>query len=89
MDRVCRTRHGEGGQEVFAFPPVEARFMRWMPRHPPRAGPEIVEINLYAPEDAASVLEPGRIAALGHAPAFATAKASRWTSAPSDRWSAR
>jgi hypothetical protein len=24
--RLCATRHGEGGQEVFAFPPTEARF---------------------------------------------------------------
>ena len=29
---------------------------------------EIVEINLYGPGDAASVMEEGRIAALGHAP---------------------
>ena len=65
---VCRTRHGEGGQDVFAFPPVEARFVRWISEDSPaERGPEIVEINLYAPEDAASVREPGRLAALGHA----------------------
>ena len=64
----CRTRHGEGGQDVFAFPPVEARFVRWMSEDSPaERGPEIVEINLYAPEDAASVSEAGRLAALGHA----------------------
>ena len=34
----------------------------------PERGKEIVEINLYGPADAASVLEEGRIAALGHAP---------------------
>ena len=63
----CRTRHGEGGQDVFAFPPVEARFVRWASEDSPaERGPEIVEFNLYAPEDAASVREPGRLAALGH-----------------------
>ena len=63
----CRTRHGEGGQDVFAFPPVEARFVRWTSEdEPAERGPEIVEINLYAPEEAASVREAGRLAALGH-----------------------
>ncbi|MGA2494470.1 MAG: discoidin domain-containing protein [Roseiarcus sp.] len=65
---VCRTRHGEGGEDVFAFPAVEARFVRWLSADAPaERGPEIVEINLYAPEDAASVREPDRLAALGHA----------------------
>ena len=65
---ICRTRHGEGGQDVFAFPPVATRFVRWRSEDPPaERGPEIVEINLYAPEDAASVREAGRLAALGHA----------------------
>ena len=64
----CRTRHGEGGQDVFAFPPVATRFVRWRSEDPPaERGPEIVEINLYTPEDAASVREAGRLAALGHA----------------------
>jgi hypothetical protein len=64
----CRTRHGEGGQDVFAFPAFEARFVRWLSDDlSAERGPEIVEINLYAPEDAASVREPGRLAALGHA----------------------
>ena len=63
---LCRTRHGEGGQDVFAFPPVEARFVRWISDDAPaERGLEIVEINLYAPEDAASAREPGRLAALG------------------------
>ncbi|MGD0764199.1 MAG: discoidin domain-containing protein [Roseiarcus sp.] len=63
----CRTRHGEGGQDVFAFPPVEARFVRWTSDDSPaERGPEIVEINLYAPGEAASVREAGRLAALGH-----------------------
>jgi hypothetical protein len=67
--RLCGTSHGEGGQDVFAFPAVEARFVRWnchrMERDP---APEIVEINLYSPADAASVRETGRIGALGHGP---------------------
>ena len=63
---VCRTRHGEGGQDVFAFPPLEARFVRLTSEDPPaERGPEIVEINLYAPNEAASVREKGRLAALG------------------------
>ena len=66
---LCRTGHGEGGQDVFAFPPVAARFVRLV------CGPfereqsiEIVEVNLYDPAQAAKVLEPGRLDALGHAP---------------------
>ncbi len=67
--RLCGTRHGEGGQDVFAFPPAVARFVRWTCATAERErGWEIVEINLYSPADAASVLEPGRIAALGNAP---------------------
>ncbi|MGJ0452819.1 MAG: discoidin domain-containing protein [Methylocystis sp.] len=67
--RLCATRHGEGGQEVFGFPPAQARFVRWSCENPERRpGPEIVEINLYGPADAVSTLEEGRIAALGHAP---------------------
>jgi hypothetical protein len=63
----CRTCHGEGGQDVFAFPPVEARFVRWTSDDSPaERGPEIVEINLYAPGEAASVREADRLAALGH-----------------------
>jgi hypothetical protein len=62
----CRTRHGEGGQDVFAFPSLAARFVRWTSEDAAgERGPEIVEINLYAPQDAASVREPGRLAALG------------------------
>src|SRR5271165_962777 len=68
--RLCGTRHGEGGQDVFAFPPVEARFVRFAcDDERPAGGLEIVEINLYGPADAASVLEDGRIAVLGHGPA--------------------
>jgi hypothetical protein len=64
---LCGTRHGEGGQEVFAFPPTRARFVRWTCDNPaPEQGWVIVEINLYAPADAASTLEEGRIEALGH-----------------------
>ncbi len=66
---LCRTRHGEGGQDVFAFPPAAARFVRWTCDNPePERGQEIVQINLYGPTDAAAVLEEGRVAALGHAP---------------------
>jgi F5/8 type C domain len=66
---LCRTRHGEGGQDVFAFPPVKARFVRWACDDPQaERGKEIVEINLYGPPDAASVMEEGRVAALGYAP---------------------
>ena len=43
--------------------------MRWAHENPePERAQEIVEINLYGPGDAASVLEEGRIAVLGHAP---------------------
>lgn len=67
--RLCGTRHGEGGQEVFGFPPIEARFVRWSCENlERRPGPEIVEINIYAPADAVTTLEEDRIAALGHAP---------------------
>ncbi len=66
---LCHTRHGEGGQNVFGFPPVEARYVRLTDQD---LGPErvldIVEINVYGPEDAIRVLEPGRIVALGQAP---------------------
>jgi hypothetical protein len=65
---LCRTRHGEGGQDVFAFPAVEARFVRWTCADSQGQNLELVEINLYGPAEAASVLEGDRIAALGHAP---------------------
>src|SRR5262245_56327940 len=66
---LCSTRHGEGGQDVFAFPPAAARFVRWTYENPEsEKGQEIIEINLYAPVDAASVVEKDRIAVLGHAP---------------------
>ena len=66
---LCLTRHGEGGQDVFGFPPTAARFVRWTCDNPvTEGGQEIVQINLYGPADAASVLEEGRVAALGHAP---------------------
>jgi hypothetical protein len=66
---LCRTRHGEGGQDVFAFPSAAARFVRWTCDNPVRErGQEIVQFNLYSPAGAASVLEEGRVAALGHAP---------------------
>jgi hypothetical protein len=65
----CRTRHGEGGQDVFAFPPVAARFVRLVCEpFEHEQSIEIVEVNLYDPAHAAKVLEPGRLDALGHAP---------------------
>ena len=66
---LCRTRHGEGGQDVFAFPPARARYVRWTcDDTQAERGKEIVEVNLYGPADAASVIEKGRVAALGYAP---------------------
>ena len=66
---LCSTRHGEGGQDVFAFPPVKARFVRWRGENPmPDARQEIVEVNLLGPGDAASVIEEGRVSALGYSP---------------------
>jgi F5/8 type C domain len=66
---LCHTRNGEGGQDVFAFPTVEARFVRWTCDDPQtERATEIVEINLYGPADAASVKEKGRVGALGSAP---------------------
>jgi hypothetical protein len=66
---ICATRHSEGGQNVFAFPPTEARFVRWHEdiSDSPQ-GREIVQINLYAPAEAMSVREEGRVSALGRAP---------------------
>lgn len=67
--RLCGSRHGEGGQELFAFPPTLARFLRWSGENPERRpGPDIVEIDLHGPTEAASILEEDRIAALGQSP---------------------
>jgi hypothetical protein len=67
--RLCRTSHGEGGQDVFAFPPIEVRFVRLVCEPFEREQSiEIVEVNLYDPAHAAKVVEPGRFDALGHAP---------------------
>jgi hypothetical protein len=66
---LCRTRHGEGGLEIFAFPPTAARFLRWTCEDPgPARSFDIIEINLYDPDKSPSVAEEGRVAALGHAP---------------------
>ena len=66
---LCRTRHGEGDQDVFAFSPVDARFVRLACDDAPNdRGIEIVEINVYAPSEAASVRENGRVAVLGGHP---------------------
>ena len=63
--RLCATHHGEGGQDMFAFPPTAARRVRWTWEGPaPPTALEIVEINLYGPEEAARVLESGRTAVL-------------------------
>ncbi|MBV9220794.1 MAG: discoidin domain-containing protein, partial [Methylobacteriaceae bacterium] len=66
---LCSTHHGEGGQDVFAFPPVAARFVRWTCDPEPDRGQEIVEINLYSPAGAASFLDEGRVAELGYSAA--------------------
>jgi hypothetical protein len=67
--RLGGSRHGEGGQEIFAFPPTSARFLRWSGENRERRpGLDIVEIDLYGPDDAPTILEEGRAAALGHAP---------------------
>lgn len=66
---LCSTRYGEGGQNVFAFPPTQARYLRWSSADAAGdKGLEIVEFNVYGPEDAMQVHEDGRIAALGHGP---------------------
>ncbi|MGB9166572.1 MAG: discoidin domain-containing protein [Rhodomicrobium sp.] len=68
-ERLCGSPHGEGGQELFGFPPIAARFVRLSADNPDRnPGPEVVQINLYGPDGAVSVLEAGRIASLGSAP---------------------
>ena len=68
-ERLCGTRHGEGGQDVFAFPPVEAQFVRFAcEAERLEHGLEVVEVNLYGPAQATSVLENGRLSALGHGP---------------------
>jgi hypothetical protein len=65
--RLCGTRHGEGGQDVFAFPPASVRFCRWTFDDPlSERAVEIVEINLYGPDGAAHVVESARAGAVGH-----------------------
>ena len=71
MDAPLRARAtAKAGRIVFAFPPVEARFVHAGHSIRPirTRGVEIVEINLYAPAEAAAVLEKGRVAALGQSP---------------------
>jgi len=66
---LCHTRHGEGGQNVFAFPPTLARFIRLTDEcQEAERTLEIVEINLYGPSGAIRVLEPGRVVVLGQSP---------------------
>lgn len=74
---LCGLRHGEGGLDVFGFAPTNVRLLRLISDDPPGArGPAIVEINLHAPQDAASVLEPGQIRALSGAPTWVNTGAS-------------
>ena len=55
---LCGMRHGEGGQDVFAFPLTQARFIRWTCKgQAPEKSYEIVEFNLYDPAKAARLLE--------------------------------
>ncbi len=60
--QLCGTRHGEGGQDVFAFPPVAARFVRWTCATTQPERVEIVEINLYGPPTPPRSRNPGAIA---------------------------
>ncbi len=47
---ICRTRNGEGGQDVFAFTPVAGAARTWTCETPqPERGWKVVELNLYAP----------------------------------------
>ena len=66
---LCGTRHGEGGQDVFAFPTTPARFLRWTSKDQAQEkGYEVVEFNLYAPREAARVLEESALNVLGRGP---------------------
>jgi hypothetical protein len=72
--RLCGTRHGEGGQEVFAFPPMNARFLRWASDDSlPGQIQEIVEINLYGPGDAASTAKATHLSVFGGTPVMVEA----------------
>ena len=63
---LCGTRHGEGGQDVFAFPMTHARFLRWRSKdQAPQKGYEVVEFNLYDPMNAARILEESAVDVLG------------------------
>jgi len=66
---LCGLRHGEGGLDLFGFAPTDIRLLRVISDDPPGArGPAIVQVNLFAPGQAASTREPGLIRALCGAP---------------------
>ena len=71
---LCGTRHGEGGQDVFAFPLTRARFVRWTGKdQASKKGTEGVEFNLYDPGKAARVLEGSAVDVLGRGPVVVAA----------------
>jgi hypothetical protein len=50
LTHICSTRHVEGGQDVFAFPPVAGAARTLTCETPqPERGWKVVELNLYAP----------------------------------------
>ena len=72
--RLCGTRHGEGGQDLFAFPQTHARFIRWTSKdQAPEKDYEVVEFNLYDPAKAARILEADAGGILGRGPVVVTA----------------
>lgn len=70
-DKLVSTRHSEGGQNVFAFPAVNAQFVRWEYTNAiPSETKDMVQINLYSPEEAMSTADPSHLAALGSGSVF-------------------
>ena len=66
---LCGTRHGEGGQDVFAFPLTHARFLRWTCKDQVlEKDYEVVEFNLYDPAKATRILEESAGDVLGRGP---------------------
>lgn len=74
---LCGTRHGEGGQDVFAFPTTQTRLLRWTCKDQgPEKSYEVVEFNLYDPGKAARILESSAVDALGRGPVVIAAGSS-------------
>ena len=71
---LCGTRHGEGGQDVFAFPTTQTRYLAWTCKDQgPEKSYEVVEFNLYDPGKAARILESSAADALGRGPVVVAA----------------